>query len=65
MSQLRGEVNPTHYRVFELMTLRRVPATEVAEQVGLSRDAVYQARYRVLKRLEELRTDFDGVEVAS
>lgn len=65
MSQLRGEVNPTHYRVFELMTLRRVPASEVAELVGLSRDAVYQARYRVLKRLEELRTEFDGVKAVA
>jgi len=61
LSQLRGEVNPTHYRVFELMTLRQVPAAEVGQQVGLSRDAVYQARYRVLKRLEELRSEFDGV----
>jgi RNA polymerase sigma factor (sigma-70 family) len=62
MSQLRGEVNPTHYRAFELMTIRQVPAMEVAEQLGLSRDAVYQARYRVLKRLEELRGEFDGIE---
>ncbi len=62
MLQLRGEVNPTHYRAFELTTIRQVPAMEVAEQLGLSRDAVYQARYRVLKRLEQLRGEFDGVE---
>lgn len=64
LSQLRGEVNPTHYRVFELMILRQVPAKEVSKQVGLSHDAVYQARYRVLKRLEELRSEFDGVNGA-
>ena len=62
MAVLRGEVNPTHYRAFELMTIRQVPAMEVAEQLGLSRDAVYQARFRVLKRLEQLRSEFDGVE---
>ncbi len=66
LSQLRGEINPTHYRIFELMTLRQVPVAEVSEQVGLTCDAVYQARYRVLKRLEELRSEFDGAnEVAS
>ncbi len=62
MTQLRGEVNPTHFRAFELMTLRQVPANEVADQLGMSRDAVYQARYRILKRLETLRDEFDGVD---
>ena len=61
MSQLKSEVSPTHYRAFELTTFRQVPAAEVANQLGLSRDAVYQARYRVLKRLEELRDTFNAV----
>tara|TARA_R100000687_G_scaffold31822_1_gene26308 strand:- start:171 stop:773 length:603 start_codon:yes stop_codon:yes gene_type:complete len=62
MQQLRSEVSPSHYRAFELMTFRDVPAIEVARQLGLSRDAVYQARYRVLKRVEELRLAYNGVE---
>ncbi|MHA7812701.1 MAG: RNA polymerase sigma factor [Phycisphaerales bacterium] len=62
MNQLRSEVSPSHFQVFELTTFRDVPAAEVAQQLGLSRDAVYQARYRILKRLEELRSQFQGVE---
>ncbi len=65
MNQLRSEVSPSHYQVFELTTFRDVPAGEVAQQLGLSRDAVYQARYRILKRLEELRSQFLGVEELS
>ncbi|MFG0314416.1 MAG: RNA polymerase sigma factor [Phycisphaerales bacterium] len=62
IDQLRSEVSPSHFQVFELTTFREVPAAEVARQLGLTRDAVYQARYRVLKRLEELRETFNGVE---
>ena len=62
IDQLRSEVSPTHFRAFELTTFRDVPANEVAHQLGISRDAVYQARYRILKRLEELRDAFNGVE---
>lgn len=62
IDQLRSEVSPSHFQIFELTTLREVPAAEVAQQLGLSRDAVYQARYRVLKRLEQLREAFHGVE---
>lgn len=62
MSQLRGEMSPTHFRAFELTSLQQVPAAEVADQLNMSREAVYQARYRVLKRLEELRVTFEGIE---
>lgn len=62
IAQLKSEISPSHYRAFELTTLRAVPATEVADQLGLTRDAVYQARYRALKRLKELRSQFQGVE---
>jgi len=62
MNQLRSEVSPSHFQIFELTTFREVPAAEVARQLGLTRDAVYQARYRMLKRLEELRETFQGVE---
>lgn len=62
MNQLRSEVSPSHFHIFELTTMREVPAAEVAQQLGLTRDAIYQARYRVLKRLEQLRDAFSGVE---
>ena len=62
LSQLRSEVSPTHFRAFELTACREVPASEVARELGMSRDAVYQVRYRALKRLGELREGFESRE---
>lgn len=61
LGRLRAEVSADHFRAFELTTVRRVPASEVAQQLGMSRDAVYQARFRALKRLGALRAEFEGV----
>lgn len=62
LTRLRSEVSPSHYRAFELTTVREVPATEVADQLGMSRDSVYQARSRALRRLRELREEYEGSE---
>ena len=62
LGRLRAEVSADHYRAFELTTVRRVPAHEVAQQLGMTRDAVYQARFRALKRLGALRAEFEGVD---
>lgn len=65
LSRLRSEVSPSHYRAFELTTVREVPAMEVAKQLGMSRDAVYQARSRALQRLRALRDEYEGTEVGA
>lgn len=63
LTQLRAELNATHMRAFELAALKEVPAETVAEELGISRDSVYQIRFRALKRLSELREELDAVEV--
>jgi RNA polymerase sigma factor (sigma-70 family) len=51
---VRHEVSPESYQAFELLALNEVPGSEVAAITGLSRNAVYLARRRVLARLKEL-----------
>lgn len=61
--QLRAELSETHMLAFELVAIKEVPAATVAQEIGISRDAVYQIRFRALKRLSELREQLDDVEV--
>ncbi|MCA9303582.1 MAG: sigma-70 family RNA polymerase sigma factor [Phycisphaerales bacterium] len=65
LHQLRSELNPTHLLAFELVAIKEVPAQTVADELGISRDTVYQIRYRALKRLSELRETLDAVEIGT
>lgn len=65
LAQLRAELSTEHMLAFELAALKEVPAGTVAEELGISRDSVYQIRFRALKRLSELREELDAVEVGA
>jgi RNA polymerase sigma-70 factor (ECF subfamily) len=51
---VRHEVAPATFQAFELAVLRELPGADVARVTGLSRNAVYLARRRILARLKEL-----------
>jgi RNA polymerase sigma-70 factor (ECF subfamily) len=51
---VRRETSPRTYQAFELSSLGRLSGAEVARVTGLSRNAVYQAQKKVLRRLREL-----------
>ncbi|NQT11897.1 MAG: sigma-70 family RNA polymerase sigma factor [Planctomycetes bacterium] len=55
---VRREVDPRTYLAFELLSFDELPGREVARITGLSRNAAYKARKRVVKRLEELGGDY-------
>lgn len=55
---VRREVTPETYQAFELVTFHEMPGAEVAELTGLSRNAVYLARKRVIERLRELGASY-------
>ena len=55
---VRREVAPDTYQAFELLSLAELSGAEVAGITGLSRNAVYLARKRVVKRLRELGTPY-------
>ena len=54
LDMVRREVAPETYQAFELLTLKELSGRQVARITGLSRNAVYLARRRVLQRLREL-----------
>lgn len=51
---VRRDMRPRTYQAFELFALNDVPAAEVAQRTGLTRNAVYQAGKEVRKRLCQL-----------
>jgi len=59
MERVTGEVTPSTYEAFELTALRGVPADQVAERLGITKNAVFVAKHRVLKRVGELRREFE------
>ena len=54
LTVVRQEVAPETYQAFELVTLHDLPGREAAKITGLSRNAVYLAQRRVLRRLRDL-----------
>lgn len=53
MRCIAHEFEPKTLRAFELHVLANQPPHETAEALGISRDSVYQAKSRVLKRLRQ------------
>jgi len=51
---VRREVHPRTYQAFEVFVLGGCSGAETARLTGLTRNAVYQARKNVLRRLREL-----------
>lgn len=55
---VRGEFEPTTWDAFFLTTTEELPPQVAAERLGISVNAVYKARSRVLRRLRE---ELDGL----
>ncbi|MFC1806102.1 RNA polymerase sigma factor [Planctomycetota bacterium] len=55
---VRREVGPATYQAFELTALHDLKAAEAARLTGMTRNAVYLARKRVLGRLRELGASY-------
>jgi RNA polymerase sigma-70 factor, ECF subfamily len=51
---VRREVSPETFQAFELLVLEELSGAQIAAMTGLSRNAVYLARKRVVRRLKEL-----------
>ncbi len=53
LRSIASEFEPVTLEAFRLYVLANRPVGETAEHLGLSRDSVYQAKTRILKRLRE------------
>lgn len=59
LEQARAESEPKSFLAFELYALQEMPVEQVAQELGLSRNAVYIAKSRILTRLRELEAKFE------
>lgn len=55
---IRAQFEPTTWQAFWIATVENRTAAEIAAQLGLTKHAVHQAKYRVLRRLRE---ELDGL----
>lgn len=62
METVRREFEPSTFQAFDLCTHKGMKPRDVASLLGLSRNAVYLAKGRVLARLKELLREGEGYE---
>ncbi len=62
MRRLREEVQPSTFRVFEVIVLEKRSVEEAMTEAGLTRNAVYVAKHRTLSRLRHLMVEAEGVQ---
>lgn len=61
LQQACKELDHKVFEAFELYALCQKPVEEVSQTLGMSRNAVYIAKSRVLSKLRQLQQDFDGI----
>ena len=54
LEEVRATVEPRTFRAFERFGLEERPSAEVAAELGMTENAVYGAKRRVLERLKEI-----------
>lgn len=52
--EVRHEVEPRTYEAFRLFALEEIPASEVATRLGMTANAVFGAKRRVVARIREI-----------
>lgn len=50
---IRGQFSELHWKAFQRTAVDGQPAAEVAQELGISRHVVYNARSRIMRRLRE------------
>lgn len=58
---IRTEVQPKTYRAFELTVFEKRAASDVALELGVSRNAVFKAKHRIVRRIRELQLAFESL----
>ncbi|HMN95321.1 MAG TPA: sigma factor [Phycisphaerales bacterium] len=64
MSVARGEFTDRVLAIFDAVAIRAVDPALVAREFGVTRNAVFIAKHRVLRRLRELRESIEAEEAA-
>lgn len=61
LEQVRGETNSATFQAFQLTALAKRPPAEVASELGITRNAVFIAKHRVLSRLRALQEEYENL----
>jgi RNA polymerase sigma-70 factor (ECF subfamily) len=61
LQQARREFDSKVFRAFELYAISEKSVAEVGQTLGMSQNAIYIAKSRVLSRLRQLLMEFEGV----
>ena len=59
LRQVRSEFEPATFRAFELTVREGLDAAEAARQLDVPVKSVYNAKHRILKRIRELRGQYE------
>jgi DNA-directed RNA polymerase specialized sigma24 family protein len=59
LGQIRGEVGEGTFRAFAMVVLEKRAPADAAAALGITRNAVFIAKHRVLKRLRALRSELE------
>ena len=59
LRRVRDEVRAKTWQAFEKVVLDEEDPEKVADELSMSRNAVYIAKYRVMQRLEKLKEEFE------
>ena len=52
-------MEPKTYRAFELVVFSKRDAAAVADELGMTRNAVFKAKHRIVRRIRELQASFE------
>ena len=61
LNRARQELDKKTFQAFELYALSEMSVEEVAQKLGMSENAVYIAKTRVVNRLRQLEQEFEGI----
>ncbi|MBL0922201.1 MAG: hypothetical protein IBJ10_08755 [Phycisphaerales bacterium] len=62
LERVRAEVDQRTFDAFEGYAIRNRPAAAVAHDLGVTRNAVFIAKHRVLSRVRELRREYEEID---
>ncbi len=62
LEQVKRQVDPQQFQMFDLYVLRKMPPSEVAHLLGTSVAAVYLTKHRLAKRLRSAVAEFETAE---
>jgi RNA polymerase sigma-70 factor (ECF subfamily) len=61
LAQVRREIKAATFEAFELLTMKQMSPEAVAEQLGITRNAVFIAKHRVVTKLRERVQDYEDI----